>query len=444
MAQRPGDRLRIAVIGTGISGLSAAWLLSSRHEVTVYEKARRLGGHSNTIDVPTGDGRVPVDMGFIVFNPRTYPNLVALFDLLGVPTQPSDMSFAVSLRQGGLEYAGTDLAGLFAQKRNLVSPRFWSMLRDLVRFYGEGTRAARLQTSPAGSLGDYLAAGGYGDAFIRDHLLPMAAAIWSTSCDGMLDHPAAAFLRFCDNHGLLQLTGRPEWRTVTGGSRSYVQRIIAPFADRIRLGEGVRSVRRRLDGVEIVGSGGESEQYDHVVIAAHADQTLAMLSDPSDAERSVLGALRYAPNDAVMHGDPAVMPRRRKVWCSWNYVGGTDDKAVCASYWMNRLQAVKTDAPVFVTLNPRFQPAAETVLHREAYDHPQFDAAALGAQHRLWSLQGLRRTWYCGAYFGAGFHEDGLQAGLAVAEALGGVRRPWSVPQESGRIRIARIAAIAA
>ena len=444
MAQRPGDRLRIAVIGTGISGLSAAWLLSSRHEVTVYEQATRLGGHSNTIDVPAGGGGVPVDMGFIVFNPETYPNLVALFRQLGVATQPSDMSFAVSLRQGALEYAGTDLAGLFAQKRNLVSPRFWSMLRDLVRFYGEGTRAARQQASPSGSLGDYLAAGGYGDAFIRDHLLPMAAAIWSTSCDGMLDHPAAAFLRFCDNHGLLRLTGRPEWRTVTGGSRSYVERITAPFADRIRLGEGVRSVRRRPDGVEITGSSGETARYDHVVIAAHADQALAMLSDPTDAERSVLGALRYSPNDAVMHGDPALMPLRRKVWCSWNYVGGRDGETVCASYWMNRLQAVKTAAPVFVTLNPPAQPAAGTIIHREAYAHPLFDAAALRAQHRLWSLQGLQRTWYCGAYFGAGFHEDGLQAGLAVAEALGGMRRPWSVPRESGRIQLVPVPAIAA
>jgi predicted NAD/FAD-binding protein len=444
MAQRPGERLKIAVIGTGISGLSAAWLLSSRHDVTVYEKARRIGGHSNTIEAPGQDGTVPVDMGFIVFNPETYPNLTALFDLLGVDTQASDMSFAVSLRRGGLEYAGTDLAGLFAQKRNLLNPRFWSMLRDLVRFYGEGARAARQALPPAGSLGEYLAAGGYGKPFIRDHLLPMAAAIWSTPCDGMLDHPAASFLRFCDNHGLLRLTGRPEWRTVTGGSRSYVERITKPFADKIRLGEGIKSVRRRPGDVEIVADSGETALYDHVVIAAHADQGLAMLADPSDAEFSLLGSLRYSYNDAVMHGDPAVMPRRRKVWCSWNYVGEQDDKAVCATYWMNRLQAVKTKTPVFVTLNPPLQPAPHTVIHRESYEHPQFDAAALSAQHRLWSLQGVQRTWYCGAYFGAGFHEDGLQAGLAVAEALGGMRRPWSVPEESGRIRLGGLQAIAA
>lgn len=430
------SRLRIAVIGTGISGLSAAWLLSHRHEVTVYEKAGRLGGHANTIDVAEPRGRVPVDMGFIVYNPETYPNLTALFEHIGVPTEASDMSFAVSMRRGALEYAGTDLKGLFAQKRNLASPRFWSMLWDLVRFYREGTEAARTASPPIGSLGDYLAAGRYGQAFIKDHLLPMAAAIWSTPCQGMLDHPAAAFLRFCDNHGLLRLTGRPEWRTVTGGSRSYVERLSRSFADRIRLGEGVRHLRRYPGGVEITGESGDAAHYDHVVIATHADQALALLSDPSDAEYSLLKALPYSANDAVMHRDPVVMPKRRKVWSSWNYVGDGPEKSVCATYWMNRLQRVETEKPVFVTLNSARPIAEDTVIHREDYAHPVFNAGAMSAQRRLWSLQGLRRTWYCGAYFGAGFHEDGLQAGLAVAEALGEVRRPWSVPGESDRIRI--------
>ena len=438
MSKRLNNQLKIAVIGTGVSGLSAAWLLSSRHHVTVYEKAARLGGHANTIDVADNERIVPVDMGFIVYNPETYPNLTALFDHLDVPTGPSDMSFAVSLRRGTLEYAGTDLAGLFAQKRNIASPRFWSMLRDLVRFYREGTRAARLAGPAMGTLGDYLSAGGYGDAFIKDHLLPMAAAIWSTPCAGMLDHPAAAFLRFCDNHGLLRLSGRPEWRTVTGGSRTYVERLSRPFADKIRLGEGVARVRRYPGGVEVVGDSGESAHYDHVIIATHADQALAMLADPSDLEYSLLKALPYSANDAIMHRDPSVMPKRKKVWSSWNYVGDGEERSVCATYYMNKLQRIETDSQVFVTLNPHRGIAGASIIHREAYAHPMFDTAAMSAQQRLWSLQGLRRTWYCGAYFGAGFHEDGLQAGLAVAEALGDVRRPWSVPGESGRIRIGR------
>jgi len=430
------NQLKIAVIGTGVSGLSAAWLLSHRHDVTVYEKAPRLGGHANTIDVADHGRTVPVDMGFIVYNPETYPNLTALFDHIDVPTEATDMSFAVSLRRGTLEYAGTDFSGLFAQKRNIVSPRFWAMIWDLLRFYREGTRLARLASLPVGTLRDYLDSGGYGEAFIQDHLLPMAAAIWSTPCASMLDHPAAAFLRFCDNHGLLRLTGRPQWRTVAGGSRTYVDRLSRPFADKIRLGEGVRRVRRYAGGVEIVGDSGESAHYDHVVIATHADQALAMLADPSDLEYSLLKALPYSANDAVMHRDPSVMPKRKKVWSSWNYVGDGEERCVSATYFMNKLQRIGTSDPVFVTLNPSREIARASVIHREAYAHPIFDEAAMSAQRRLWSLQGLRRTWYCGAYFGAGFHEDGLQAGLAVAEALGEVRRPWSVPGESERIRI--------
>jgi predicted NAD/FAD-binding protein len=438
MVQGRAERLNIAVIGTGIAGLSAAWLLSRRHDVTVYEKASRLGGHANTIAVRGPEGVTPVDMGFIVYNPETYPNLTALFDELGVPTQASDMSFGVSLRGGALEYAGTDLKGLFAQKSNLFNPRFWRMMRDLVRFYRQGTRDARDPAADLGSLGDYLAANGYGEALIRDHLLPMAAAIWSTPAGDMLDYPAAAFLRFCDNHGLLRLTGRPQWRTVIGGSCTYVERISAPFADRVRLGVGVRSVTRLADGVDVVDNQGKVAFHDHVVIAAHADQALSMLTDPTEAERATLGALRYGPNHAVMHRDPRLMPRRRAAWCSWNYLGGEETGAVFATYWMNRLQGVRTAEPVFVSLNPTAMPSADTVIHREAYEHPLFDAAALAAQRQLWSLQGVGRTWYCGAYFGAGFHEDGLQAGLAVAELLGGVKRPWTVPEESGRIPLAQ------
>jgi predicted NAD/FAD-binding protein len=436
MVQRHRDRLRIAVVGTGISGLSAAWLLNRSHDITVYEKASRVGGHSNTIALNLPEGVTPIDMGFIVYNPETYPNLAALFHHLGVPTQLSDMSFAVSLRGGATEYAGTDLGGIFAQRSNLLRPRFWSMLRDLVRFYYQGTRDSRHPAEVSRSLGDYLCANGYGDAFIRDYLLPMAAAIWSTPSNRMLEYPAASFLRFCDNHGLMRLTGRPQWRTVIGGSRTYVERLSAPFADRIRLNLGVRSVTRLPHGVSVVDSDGDDTIYDQVVIAAHADQALAMLADPSNAERSILGALRYGDNSAVMHSDRGLMPRRRSVWCSWNYIERGESAQVCASYWMNRLQALVGVPPVFVTLNPDEPPAPATIIRRETYEHPLFDESALIAQRELWSLQGRRNTWYCGAYFGAGFHEDGLQAGLAVAEALGGVKRPWTVPDESGRIHL--------
>lgn len=428
-----GPRLKIAVIGTGISGMAAAWLLNLGHEITVYERATRLGGHSNTVDA----GGIPVDTGFIVYNPVNYPNLTALFDHLGVPTKPSEMSFGVSLDDGDLEYSGTDLAGLFAQKRNLMRPRFLSMLRDLLRFYRDAPAAATALADPRITLGDYLRAGGYGDAFCRDHLLPMAAAIWSAPPQKMLDYPAAAFIRFHHNHGLLQIADRPEWRTVDGGSRAYVEKLTAPFADRIRLDCGAVSVRRTGDGVIVQGNDGDAERFDHVVLASHADQSLALLEDADAREREILGAFRYSHNLAVLHTDTRFMPKRRAAWSSWNFIGDRDSEAgVCVTYWMNRLQSIAGAPDMFVTLNPSQPPHAGTLLHSEVYEHPMFDSRAIAAQSELWSLQGRRNTWFCGAYFGAGFHEDGLQAGLAVAEALGGVRRPWTVDNESGRIQL--------
>jgi predicted NAD/FAD-binding protein len=345
------------------------------------------------------------------------------------------MSFGVSLDGGRLEYAGTDLFGLFAQKRNLVRPRFLSMLRDLLRFYREAPGTAL--TDPAITLGDFLRAGRYGEAFCRDHLLPMAAAIWSAPPEAMLDYPAAAFIRFHANHGLLQLTNRPEWRTVDGGSKSYVQALTAAFADRIRLGCAAASVRRVRAGVMVRDLHGADARFDHVVLATHADQALALLADADDAEREVLGPFRYSRNLAVLHTDTRFMPRRRVAWSSWNFIGDGDPASgVCVTYWMNRLQSLP-GPNLFVTLNPPQPPHAGTLLHSEIYEHPMFDARAIAAQSKLWSLQGRGNVWFCGAYFGAGFHEDGLQAGLAVAEQLGGVRRPWRVADESGRIRIA-------
>jgi hypothetical protein len=434
----PSERLKVAVIGTGISGMAAAWLLSGHHDVTVYERADRIGGHSNTVDARTPHGNVPVDTGFIVYNEQTYPNLTALFDHLEVPTEATEMSFGVSLDNGALEYSGGNLGTVFAQRKNIISPRFWSMLRDLRRFYRDAP-ADMHRLGPKATLGDYLKMGGYGAAFRDDHMLPMAAAIWSSPAQSMLDYPAAAFIRFHDNHGLLKLTNRPVWRTVTGGSRSYVSRLTKPFANRIRLNENIVSMRRDADGVRIVTAGGDVQNYDHVIMATHADQALRMLSDASHQERALLAPFRYSHNLAVLHCDEGLMPRRRAVWSSWNYIGERNDPAdidVTVSYWMNRLQNLTSEAPLFLTLNPRRPPRAGTIFHSEMYEHPLIDAAAMAAQSRLWSLQGRQRTWFCGAYFGAGFHEDGLQSGLAVAEALGGVRRPWNVENESGRIHI--------
>jgi hypothetical protein len=424
------------VIGTGIAGMACAWLLSERHRVTVYESAERVGGHCNTVEIATPDGGVPVDTGFIVYNAATYPNLTALFAHLGVPTQASDMSFAVSLDAGRLEYAGTNLAGLFAQPGNLLRPRFWDMLRDLLRFYRAAPRDLPRLEHDLGSLDDYLRAGGYGAAVRDDHLLPMAAAVWSCpEADAGLQ-PAASFIRFCANHGLLRVTGRPVWRTVRGGSREYVTRLTERFADRIQTGHPALAVERLGDGVRVHGTEG-AHRHDHAVLACHADQALALLGDrASRLERAVLGAFRYTRNHAVLHTDASLMPSRRGVWASWNYLGrsGQPDARPCVTYWMNRLQRLDCAMDVFVTLNPPRPPRPGTLWRTESYEHPVFDAAAIRAQRRLWSLQGDGGVWFCGAHFGAGFHEDGLQAGLAVAEQLGGVRRPWNVAHESGRI----------
>jgi uncharacterized protein len=429
--------LKIAVVGTGISGLSAAWLLSSRHDVTVYERADRVGGHSNTVLVHIDGRSVPVDTGFIVFNHLTYPNLTALFEFLRVPTEASNMSFSASLDGGRLEYCGTDLLGLFAQRRNLFRPRFLSMLADVVRFY-RNARNDGDGLDPRMSLGEYLLAKGYGPAFRDDHIVPMASAIWCSSPSDILDFPAASFIRFHDNHGLLQWGGRPVWRTVSGGSRSYVEQLIRPFAEHIKRDAAIIAVRRTNEGVAITDATGRKQHYDHVMLATHADQALAMLEDSTPMECELLGAFRYSRNLAVLHTDTSFMPKRRAVWSSWNYVSeaGACHQGVCVTYWMNLLQNLVTDTPLFVTLNPPRAPAAGTLLHSESYDHPIFDADAMAAQRRLWRLQGQRNTWFCGAYFGAGFHEDGLQSGLAVAEELGGVRRPWRVANESDRIFI--------
>ncbi len=429
-------RQNIAVIGSGIAGMSAAWLLSQKHDVTVYEKNGRLGGHANTVTVNTSLGPTPVDTGFIVFNDATYPNLIALFKHLGVETKVSDMSFGVSLRGGATEYSSVDTSAFLCGGRNLISPRFWSMTWDLLRFYRNAPLELLATRDSMISLGEYLNGRGYGDAFQRDHLLPQAAAIWSASMGDIHQYPACAFVRFFENHGLLKLKGRPSWRTVEGGSRAYFEKLTAHFAGRTRLNTGAVSVRRDAGGVYVSDAQGGAERYDDVVIATHGNEALAMLEDPRHDERTLLGAFRYAKNRAVLHTDAAFMPRREPLWASWNYVGDNPDGGCVVSYWMNKLQNIQSNEQIFLTLNPRNEPRPETVLYETDYDHPLFDAAAIHAQERLWSLQGVRNTWFCGAHFGSGFHEDALQAGLAVAEQLGGVRRPWIVQNESGRIHV--------
>lgn len=432
-------RLRVAVVGSGIAGLGCAWLLSRGHDVTVYESDEHLGGHANTVTVPTPEGPVAVDTGFIVFNEPCYPNFTALLRHLQVATVATDMSFGVSLDRGRMEYAGSSRLGtLFAQKRNLLRPRFWRMLRDLVRFYRAAPALLHDPAAESLTLGEVLARGGYGDAFITDHLLPMGSAIWSAAADDMRRHPARAFVRFCDNHGLLRLRDRPVWRTVKGGSREYVARLTAPFADAVLPGRAVRRIHRVEDGVLVTDEEGMTALFDHVVLACHADQALGLLGDAGASERAVLGAFRTQPNEAWLHTDPDLMPRRRNAWASWNYLSekGRDGRAaVCVTYWMNRLQALPTATDLFVTLNPDRPPQPEAVLRRIRYSHPLFDMDTERAQRLVWQrLQGRRNTWFCGAWMGAGFHEDGLQAGLLVAERLGGVRRPWQVDDENGRL----------
>jgi predicted NAD/FAD-binding protein len=440
----PSERLKIAVVGGGVSGLSAAWLLAKRHDVTLYEAAPRVGGHANTVEI---DG-VAVDTGFIVYNEPNYPNLTALFRHLEVPTVDSDMSFGVSLDHGALEYSSTNL---LAQKRNVFNPRFLKMLLDVTRFYRDGTRdVAALEANGLCGLADYLDAKGFGRAFQEDHLLPQAAAIWSASMRDIREFPAAALLRFFDNHGLmLPIDKRPIWRTVVGGSRAYVDRMLANFDGTVLTGRPVRHIVRGPDGVTIEDAQGESRRFDQVVIGAHADQALAMLVRPSADEARLLGKFRYSQNRAVLHRDVRLMPRRKAAWASWNHVGrrgGAEKEGGDGgvTYWMNRLQPLARDGvecsdPFFLSLNPSRGPVAADILHDQTYEHPLFDSAAMLAQRDLWSLQGTNRTWFAGAYFGSGFHEDGLQAGLAVAEQLGGVHRPWLTPNPSDRIFLSPI-----
>ena len=433
---------RFAVIGSGIAGLAAARQLAAHGRVTLFEAADRFGGHTHTVDMTLDGVSHGVDTGFLVFNETTYPNLTRLFAELGVETAPSEMSFSVQAKGAGLEWSGCSLDTVFAQRSNLARPAFWRMLADLLRFNRLTTALAQDASAAATRrdqpIGDFLEAHRFSDAFRDWYFLPMIACIWSCPTEQMLRFPMTTLVRFCHNHGLLQITGRPPWRTVRGGARNYVTRMLESIAD-ARLKTPVRRVRRLATGGVEVSTDFGQERFDAVVMACHSDQSLALLADPSDAERAVLGAIRYHPNRALLHTDRGVLPRRRRAWAAWNYerAAGADRESasVCLHYLINRLQPLPFDRPVIVSLNPLSEPAAGSVHADIAYSHPVFDTAAVQAQAGLPALQGQRDTWFCGAWTRYGFHEDGLTSGLAVASQI--AARPPALQQLSARTEAA-------
>jgi predicted NAD/FAD-binding protein len=415
--------MRIAIIGTGIAGLTCAHVLGKRHDVTVFERDVRPGGHANTVRVELDDGTHDVDTGFIVFDELNYPGLVRLFERLGVPTKPSDMSFSVSDAATGVEWRATRPGTVFAQRRNALRPAFLRMLADIARF---NRRTRHLLAS--GSTGELtlreLVAGCRSSPRMVDwYLAPLVSAIWSAPIGDALDIPAATFARFFDNHGLLRLGAQPGWKTVEGGSHTYVERIVAPLGHRVRLGTPVTKVVRRLDGPELVTDRYGAEHFDHVILAAHSDESLSLLGDPTAAERAVLGSIRYRPNTAVLHTDWRLLPRERRAWASWNYrlddASRSGSAGATLTYHMNRLQSIDSRHQICVTLNQAHAVDPATVLGVFDYAHPVLDAAAVAAQHRHDEISGVRSTWYCGAYWGYGFHEDGVQSALRVCRALG-------------------------
>ena len=410
--------MRIAVIGSGISGLVSAHVLSRQHDVVLFEAASRLGGHTHTVDAPFGDTTIPIDTGFIVFNDRTYPNFVRVLNALGVASQPSDMSFSVRSDRRNFEYGSAGLNALFAQRRNLLNPRFHRMWRDVLRFY----REARELLEPGSDvrIESYLRTHGYSDAFMNDHLLPLVGAVWSSNRDGARDFPARLLVRFFDNHGFLQRGSGWQWRTVSGGSRQYVEAMRRAFRGQIRLNCPIERVCRSTEATLVKPHGQAAERFDHVIVACHADQALAMIAEPTRAEEDVLGAFAFQQNDVVLHTDENLMPRLRRTWASWNY-HLDDDQAggACVTYWMNRLQGITSETPYLVTLNRRDAVREDRIIGHYTYTHPIFTPEAAEAQMLHDDLIDHHNTSYCGAYWRNGFHEDGVVSALRVCERLG-------------------------
>ena len=419
--------MKVAVIGSGISGLAAAWLMRKHADVRVYEKNGYAGGHTNTIKVPGGPA---VDTGFIVFNERNYPEFTGMLSHLKVASQASDMSFSASIGGGRLEYAGDNLNTLFAQRWNLLDRSHWRMLLDIMRFNRDAKRALKSGLKVDLTLGEFIMQGRYGHELSRRYLLPMAAAIWSCPVGAMLKFPAASFLKFFENHGLLDLMDRPRWRTVSGGSREYVKKLLEGLGGRVHLNTAVTRVRRAPEGVYVRDISGAEVLYDRVVMASHGDETLALLSDATAEERGILGAFRYQENRAVLHTDAAFMPKRRKAWASWNYLADEvhgEAARVSVTYWMNRLQDLSGARDYFVSLNPLTEPAPGSILYDTLYMHPVFTREAMQAQERLAAIQGQDRLWFCGAWCGYGFHEDGLRSAVLAVKSMG-----HAIPWHSG------------
>jgi len=412
--------VNIAVIGGGISGLTCAYLLNRSHEITLFEAGDWVGGHTHTVEVTVDGQRYAVDTGFIVFNNWTYPNFIRLLGRLGVGFKPTEMSFSVTDPDSGLEYNGNNLNSLFAQRRNLLSPGFWGMLRDILRFNKEAQRDLEEQRIAADTtLDQYLKAGGYGERFILHYIVPMGAAIWSMSMADMLGFPLQFFIRFFKNHGLLSVSNRPQWCVIEGGSSAYVAPLTASFKEKIRLNCPVTRVERDEDGVVIHSASG-SEHFDKVVFACHSDQALTLLAKPSSAEQSILGALPYADNEVVLHTDTRLLPERKLAWASWNYrLGGAGHALAAVTYDMNILQGIRSDTTFCVSLNQSAGISPFKVLAKYTYAHPQYSLKAVAAQQRWDELDGAQHTHYCGAYWANGFHEDGVVSALRVARSFG-------------------------
>ncbi len=420
--------MKIAVVGSGISGISAAWALGCAHVVTIFEKRLRPGGHSATVDVDYDGKSIAVDTGFIVFNENNYPLLTRLFDRLGVETEQSEMSFAVSLDNGRFEWCGRTLRSVFAQRRNLFSPGFLMMLGDILRFNAHARKDLRNGVLCGLSFGDYIERRGFSARLRDDYIVPLTAAIWSTPTARMLDFPAESLIRFLDNHRLIHFE-RPWWRTVTGGSRVYVDKLLQQFTGNVLLGTEAVSIRRDVSGVHITDNHGQTRHFDAVVMAGHSNQSLRALTDATPDEKQILSSVAYRPNKVYLHRDERLMPRRKDAWAAWNYLGKRADvgeRDITVTYWMNRLQNIDYRYPLFITLNPANPPREDLIFGEYTYSHPQFDNSALAAQERLKAIQGDNNTWYCGAWTRYGFHEDGLASGLDVANRLG-VPAPFDV-----------------